>query len=367
MANRLKELAKIGQSIWYDNIRRDMLTNGEFQVLIETGILGVTSNPTIFDKAVSGSADYDAQLKALVVQGDDLDTIYEKIVLEDIAGAADQLRPVFEGSNGLDGYVSIEVRPTLADDTTQTIAEAKRLFNTLARPNIMIKVPATPAGIPAIETLIAEGININITLIFSLGHYEAVTNAYLSGLERRLAAGEDISRVASVASFFVSRVDTMVDKALAAAGNASLQGQIAVANAKVAYARFKDIFSGERWEKLAAAGARVQRPLWASTGTKNPAYSDTLYVDKLIGPDTVNTVPPATLEAILDHGQTAPSIEENLIGAMHQLEELNDLGIDLEAITERLQVDGVIAFANSFEALMLSITEKKDELANGRE
>ena len=362
MTNRLKELSKLGQSIWYDNIRRDMLIDGEFQDLIEAGILGVTSNPTIFEKAIAGSSDYDDQLQELVDQGQDLDKMYEKLVLADIGSAADQLRPVFEQSNGLDGYVSLEVRPTLAADTQQTVAEARRLFHTLARPNIMIKVPATPEGIPAVETLIAEGININITLIFSLKHYEAVTDAYLSGLEQRLSAGEDISQVASVASFFVSRVDTMVDKALDEAGNSSLKGKIAVANAKVAYARFKDIFSGERWEKLAAAGARVQRPLWASTGTKNPQYSDTLYVDELIGADTVNTVPPATLEAVIDHGQTLPSIEEDLLGAKHQLEKLDDLGIDLEAVTEQLQVDGVIAFAKSFETLMLSIADKRDQL-----
>ncbi len=246
MTNRLKELREIGQSIWYDNIRREMLTSGEFQKLVEAGVLGVTSNPTIFEKAIAGSNDYDAQLQVLVDEGEHLDQIYEHLVLDDIAAAADQLRPVFEDSSGLDGYVSIEVRPTLADDTVKSIAEARRLFKTLDRPNIMIKIPATAEGIPAIETLIAEGININVTLIFSLQHYEAVTNAYLSGLEQRLTSAGDISQVASVASFFVSRVDTMVDRTLDELGISSLKGKIAVANAKVAYARFKDIFSGER-------------------------------------------------------------------------------------------------------------------------
>ena len=362
MTNRLKELSKLGQSIWYDNIQRGMLINGEFEDLIAAGVLGVTSNPTIFDKAISGSADYDSSLIDFIAAGYELDTIYEKLVLEDIGTAADHLRPVYEQTNGLDGYVSVEVRPTLANDTPGTIKEAQRLFNTLDRPNIMIKVPATPEGIPAIETLISEGININVTLMFSLKHYELVANAYLAGLERREAFGGDISRVASVASFFVSRVDTAVDKALEELGNTTLKGVIAIANSKATYMRFKQIFSSERWEKLAAAGARVQRPLWASTGTKNPDYADTLYIDSLIGPDTVNTVPPATLDAFRDHGQVEPTLETGLDKALTQLEELSDLGIDLDLITEALQEDGVIAFAASFTSLMENLSEKCEQL-----
>ncbi|MEE9188783.1 MAG: bifunctional transaldolase/phosoglucose isomerase, partial [Anaerolineales bacterium] len=367
MAEKLKELNQLGQSIWYDNIRRAMLTNGEFEELIAAGVLGVTSNPTIFEKAIAGSADYDAALEEFFAAGMDLDTLYEKLVLDDIATAADQLRPVYERTNGLDGFVSVEVRPTLAKDTKGTIVEAKHLFNSLNRPNIMIKVPATPQGIPAIQRLIAEGININVTLLFSLLHYEAVAEAYLAGLEQRMTSGEDISQVASVASFFVSRVDSAVDRELDQVGNSSLKGKIAIANSKAAYIRFRQIFSGERWEKLALAGARVQRPLWASTGTKNPEYSDTVYIDSLIGPDTVNTVPPATLNAYRDHGQVRQTLDSDLDQVNAQLEELSNLGIDLDSITQKLQDDGVAAFANSFAALMKSLSEKGDKLATGWE
>jgi transaldolase/glucose-6-phosphate isomerase len=367
MVEKLKELNQLGQSIWYDNIRRAMLTNGEFEELIAAGVLGVTSNPTIFEKAIAGSADYDAALKEFFASGMDLDTIYEKLVLDDIATAADQLRPVYKRTNGLDGFVSVEVRPTLAKDTKGTIVEAKHLFNSLNRPNIMIKVPATPQGIPAIKRLIAEGININVTLLFSLLHYEAVAEAYLAGLEQRMTSGEDISQVASVASFFVSRVDSAVDRELDQVGNSSLKGKIAIANSKAAYIRFRQIFSGERWEKLARAGARVQRPLWASTGTKNPEYSDTVYIDSLIGPDTVNTVPPATLNAYRDHGQVRQTLDSDLDQVNAQLEELSNLGIDLDSITQKLQDDGVAAFANSFAALMKSLSEKGDKLATGWE
>jgi transaldolase/glucose-6-phosphate isomerase len=362
MTNRLKKLRQLGQSVWYDNIRRAMLTSGEFEGLIADGILGVTSNPTIFDKAIAGSADYDASLKKYLDQGLDLDSIYEKLVLEDIAAAADQLLPVHEQTNGLDGYVSVEVRPTLANDTQGTIDEARHLFKSLNRPNIMIKVPATRAGIPAIEALIAEGININVTLIFSLKHYEAVAEAYLRGIEKRLASGEDISQIASVASFFVSRVDTAVDRELDLKGNSSLKGKIAIANAKSAYTRFKQIFNGQRWEKLAEAGAQLQRPLWASTGTKNPDYPDTLYIDELIGPNTVNTLPPATLHAFRNHGQVSPSLESDLETAEARLEELTQLGIDLDSITQQLQDSGVESFAKSFESLMESLSKKEKKI-----
>ncbi len=363
MTNRLIELSELGQSIWYDNIRRGMLTNGEFEELIAAGVLGVTSNPTIFEKAITGSTDYDASLKEFFAAGLNLDKIYEKLVLEDIATAADHLRPVYERTHGLDGFVSLEVRPTLANNTQASIEEARRLFNTLNRPNIMIKVPATPQGIPAIETLIADGININITLMFSLKHYESVAEAYLAGLEQRAAAGDDISHVASVASFFVSRVDSAVDRYLDEIGNSSLKGKIAIANSKTAYMRFRQIFSGGRWEKLAAAGARVQRPLWASTGTKNPDYPDTMYIDRLIGPDTVNTVPPATLDAYRDHGQIRATLEKGLDQALTQLEELSGLDINIDSITEELQEQGVTSFAASFTSLMNSLAEKGKKLA----
>ena len=362
MMNTIKKVQTYGQSIWYDNIRRAMLTSGELQRLRDDGVMGVTSNPTIFEKAIVGSADYDATLHKLAKEGSDIDTIYETLVLEDIAAAADLFRPVYDQTNGRDGYISVEVRPTLADDTQSTIAEAKRLFAALDRPNIMIKVPATPEGMPAVESLIAEGININVTLIFSLSQYEAVMEAYLAGLEKLAASGGELRNVASVASFFVSRVDTAVDRALDSLGETELQGKIAIANAKVVYARFQEIFSGERWESLARQGATVQRPLWASTGTKNPVYSDTLYIDNLVGPDTVNTVPPATLQAFSDHGHPAPSLVAGLGEARAQLARLSELGVDLESITQKLLADGVVSFSKSYESLIASIVEKCDRL-----
>jgi len=365
---RLRELAELGQAIWLDYIRRSLLTSGELQNLINQGVRGVTSNPTIFEKAIAGSADYDEDLHRLVDEGKSVAEIYEALALEDIRRAADLLRPVYEQTNGADGYVSLEVSPTLAHDTEGTVAEARRLFAVLSRPNVLIKVPATPEGIPAIERLISEGINVNATLMFSLAHYEAVAEAYIAGLEKLAAAGGDLSKVASVASFFVSRLDTAVDRALEGhPQGASLKGKAAIANAKMAYARFRQVFSGPRWEKLAAQGARVQRPLWASTGTKNPLYSDTLYVDHLIGPDTVNTVPPATLQAFLDHGTVAPTLEAGLDEARAHLARLAELGIDLDAITQQLQDEGVAAFAGSFEALLASIAEKRNRLLADRE
>jgi transaldolase len=359
---KVHELSKLGQSIWFDNISRALIESGELAELVQTGVRGVTSNPSIFEKAIAGSSDYDQALSKLVNQGRSVAEIYEALVLDDIGRAADILRPVYDRTGGIDGYVSLEVDPGLAHDTDNTIAEARRLFATLDRPNIMIKVPATPAGIPAVETLIGEGTNINITLMFSLDHYDAVTGAYLAGLEGLAAAGGDLSRVASVASFFVSRVDTAVDRALEELGNTGLQGKIAIANAKATYARFQETFQGPRWERLVAAGARVQRPLWASTSTKNPSYPDTLYVDGLIGPDTVNTVPPATLEALLDHGRVANALTANMDEAYAQLEQLSKLGVNLDAITEQLQEDGVAAFARSFDSLMESIAEKCEQL-----
>ncbi len=384
---KLHELANLGQAIWLDYIRRSFITSGELQALIDQGVRGLTSNPSIFEKAIVGSADYDADLRPLVEAGKSVGEIYESLVLDDICRVADILRQVYDQTGGADGYVSLEVSPTLARDTDGTIAEARRLFAALDRPNTMIKVPATPAGIPAIETLIGEGINVNVTLIFSLAQYEAVAEAYLAGLEKLAAGGGygnppygDVSTVASVASFFVSRVESAVDRQLDELIHSgqhtteslipnpqSLKGKIATANGKVAYARFREIFHGERWEKLAAQGARVQRPLWASTSTKNPLYPDTLYVDGLIGPDTVNTVPPATLQAFLDHGHVdrAAPLEVGVDEARAQLARLAELGVDLDGITQRLQDDGLAAFARSFEALMASIAEKREKLLAG--
>jgi len=360
---RLHELGKIGQAIWLDYIRRSFITSGQLEAWIETGVTGVTSNPTIFEKAITGSTDYDEPLHCLVDAGKKAVEIYEALAFEDIQRAADLLRPVYQSTGGRDGYVSLEASPHLAHDTARTITEARRLFAALERPNVMIKVPATPAGIPAIETLIGEGININVTLIFSRAQYQAAARAYIAGLEKLAASGGDISRVASVASFFVSRVDTAVDRALEEIGNTELLDKMA--NAKAAYALFWEMFSSARWKRLAALGARVQRPLWASTSTKNPLYPDTLYVDSLIGRDTVNTVPLATLQAFLDHGRVSPTLEADLDEARAHLTRLADLGIELATITQKLLDDGVAAFAKSFEALMASIAEKCKRLRAG--
>jgi len=363
---KLDDLAELGQAVWLDYIRRSFITSGELKALVDKGLRGVTSNPTILDKTIGGSADYDEAMRGLVEHGKADKEIYEELVLEDIRQAADALRPVHEKTGGLDGYVSLEVSPALASDTDGTVKEAWRLFVQLDRPNAMIKVPATQVGIPAIQTLIGEGVNVNATLIFSLTHYQAVAEAYISGLEGRLAAGGDVSSIASVASFFISRVDTAVDLLLDKIGHPELQGKIAVANAKAAYAQFQEIFTGERWERLAAHGARKQRVLWGSTGTKNPSYPDTLYVDGLIGPDTVNTLPPATLAAFLDHGKVTSTLGEGLDTARADLAQLSELGIDLDAITQQLQDDGVGAFEKSFNNLMASIKEKRERLMTGR-
>ncbi|MEZ4644129.1 MAG: transaldolase [Chloroflexota bacterium] len=362
---KLQELLALGQSVWYDNISREVLDSGEMQALIDAGVVGVTSNPSIFKKAIADSHHYDAEIRTLSGAGKSTEEIYEALALADIARAADLFRLVYEASDGLDGYVSIEVDPNLAHDTAVTISEARRLFKALNRPNIMIKVPATAAGVPAVETLIGEGINVNVTLMFSLQHYEDVAYAYIRGLQKLAANGGDLSRVASVASFFVSRIDTAVDKALAASGDdeaLALQGQIAVANAKNAYGRFQDIFSSPDWDELATQGARVQRPLWASTSTKNPAYPDTLYVDTLIGQHTVNTMPPETVDAFIDHGTVASTLTHNQDEAEEMVAYLDDLSIDFNAITQKLQDDGVQSFSDAFKALMKAIDEKKTAL-----
>jgi len=366
--NPLKELAAQGQSVWLDYIRRNLVRSGELKRLVEEdGIRGVTSNPTIFEKAIAGSTDYDEALSAMLARDPDadLEKLYEPLAIEDIQMAADVLRPVYDDTNGGDGYVSLEVSPHLAHDTEATIGAAKRLRAAVGRPNVMIKVPATPAGIPAIEALVADGVSVNVTLMFSMGHYEAVARAYIKGLER---CAEPV-KVASVASFFVSRVDTAVDKSLESLGTAqalSLLGKIAIANSKIVYERFLQIFHGEGFAALRQRGARVQRPLWASTGTKNPKYSDVLYVENLIGPETVNTLPPETLNAFRDHGRIIEAaVRENLDAAAAVIGRLGALGIDLNAITERLQEEGVASFAASFDQLLGALEKKRRSLVGG--
>lgn len=367
--NPLKELLAQGQSVWLDYIRRDLIRTGELKRLVEEdGIRGVTSNPTIFEKAIAGSTDYDDTLRALLTKDPktDVGNLYERLAIEDIQMAADVLRVVYDETGGADGYVSFEVSPHLAHDTQATIKEAKRLRAAVERPNVMIKVPATPEGIPAIEELIADGVNVNITLMFSMSHYEAVARAYIRGLGRCA----EPSKVASVASFFVSRVDTMVDRALETLATAqarakTLLGKIAIANSKLVYHRFLEIFHGEGFAALSQRGARAQRPLWASTGTKNPAYSDVLYVENLIGADTVNTLPPETLDAFKDHGKVpGETVTDSLDDAAAALGWLKALGINLETITEKLQQDGVAAFAASFDQLLGALAKKRDAMVS---
>ena len=381
MSNPLLEIQKFGQSAWLDYIHRDDLNNGDLQRRInEEGVLGVTSNPSIFQKAIGDSETYDDAIMTLL----DLEAqdIYEALAIEDIQNATDLFRPIYERTAGGDGYVSLEVSPLLARDTQGTVDEAKRLFQTVGRPNLMIKIPATPAGIPAIEDAIAAGINVNVTLIFAIDNYERVAAAFIRGLERRLAAGEDVARVASVASFFLSRIDAMVDHILEnniraaqlrqdtarIAANRVLLGQTAIANAKTAYKSFQRIFQGERFEELRVAGAQAQRPLWASTSTKNPAYPDTLYVDNLIGPHTVNTLPPATLAAFKEHGVVAETIREEasqFLPPEEVLDRLAEVGIDMGQVTSRLQDDGVDAFIDSFETLISQVAAKRTLLRSG--
>jgi transaldolase/glucose-6-phosphate isomerase len=364
--NPLRELMNQAQSIWLDFISRQLICSGELKRLVEEdGLRGVTSNPTIFEKAIGGSADYDDTLGEMLASDSQtpIGQLYERVAIEDIQSAADVLRPVYDETSAADGYVSLEVSPHLARDTQGTIAEAKRLNASVNRPNVMIKVPATPEGIPAIEELIASGVNVNITLMFSMAHYEAVAQAYIKGLERCA----DPAKIASVASFFVSRVDTMVDRELERLGTPeakSLLGKIAIANSKIVYQRFREIFHGEGFVALRQRGARVQRPLWASTGTKNPNYSDVLYVENLIGSETVNTLPVETLNAFKDHGQVhGETVRQGLDEAAAALERLNGLGIDLNAIAEKLQEDGVAAFAKSFDSLMSTLEKKRSSMA----
>jgi len=371
--NTLHQLLAQGQSPWIDNITRAMLTGGTLQELIDKGIVGLTSNPTIFQKAIGGSADYDDELRQLVRDGKSVSEIYDGLVLDDIRSAATILRQVYDSSNGHDGFVSIEVAPNLAYDTEGTLTEARRLFSYLDIPNIMVKIPGTAEGIPAFQQAIADGINVNVTLVFSLQSYREVAEAYIKGLEQRAASGQPVDHLASVASFFVSRVDTMVDKrldaAIAAAGSEerktelkALQGKAAIANAKMAYAAYQEIFSGPRWEALAAKGAKPQRCLWASTSAKNPAYRDVIYVEDLIGPDTVDTMPPATIDAFLDHGNAARTLDQDVDEARAQLAGLEKAGISMDEVTLQLQKDGVRLFTESFNELIGTITSKREEM-----
>ncbi len=361
--NTIQQLHTAGQSVWYDNIQRGLLDNGELARMIERGeVRGVTSNPTIFMNAIVKSNDYDAGLVPLAKAGKNAEEIFWQLAVEDIQAAADLFRPMYEETDGGDGYVSLEVDPYLAHDTAGTIAAAKQLWQRVARPNLLIKIPSTVAGLPAITAAIAEGINVNVTLIFALDRYLTVMDAYLTGLEQRVTAGLPVDRIASVASFFVSRVDTkvdgrlmeMVDRGGAHADQAaSLLGKAAIANARMAYAQYKKVFGSPRFQALKAKGARVQRPLWASTSTKNPAYRDVVYVEELIGPDTVNTMPPHTLAAFLDHGQVRPcSLEEGVAEAEQTLAALQALEISMCISTCELESEGVKSFADAFTALL---------------
>jgi len=372
VGTQLHELSDAGQSIWLDNIRRSMFASGELHRLIASGLRGMTSNPTIFEKAIGSGNDYDAQLSSLVGTERDPNLLFEALAIDDIRHACDEFRDLYDRTNGGDGFVSLEVSPLLASDTRGTAEAAKRLWAMVGRPNVMIKIPATPEGLPAVTETIAAGINVNVTLIFSLETYEAVANAYVEGLERRAAAGGSLEGVASVASVFVSRIDTAVDKLLdakIAAGATQLKallGKTGVANMKLIYARFKKIFEGERFAALKARGAHVQRPLWASTGVKNPAYPDLLYVESLVGKNTVNTLPPATLDALVDHGTiVADSVESGLDAAHATIDALAKAQISLFDVTQKLQREGVTAFADSYNAMLAAIGSKQKQLAQG--
>ncbi len=357
MGTVLHEVAELGQSVWLDTISRDLILSGGLERWIEQGVVGVTTNPSIFEQAIANTKDYDGEIAEMAREGRSAAEIYEALTLREVGAAADILRPVHDSTRGLDGYVSLEVNPLLASDRESTVSEAKRLFAALDRPNVMIKIPATPEGVEALEDCIAAGVNVNSTLIFSEAQYASVAEAYVRGLEARALRHLPLT-VASVASVFVSRVDTAVDKLLAARGETALLGKTAIDGIRATYRRFRDIFSGPRWDVLAGPGrgVRVQRPLWASTGTKNPAYSDVLYLEALIGPDTVNTVPPKTLIAFLDHGRAERTLDAAPDGALAK--RLAELGIDLDAVCATLLSDGLSAFESAFRSLLLAIEEK---------
>ena len=378
MTTPLHQLRDMGQSIWLDYLARKIIENGELKRLIEEdGLAGMTSNPTIFEKAIGESADYDERIAAALADGAlDATQLYERLAIADIQAAADVLRPLWGRLQGADGYVSLEVSPLLADDAEATFAEALRLWRAIDRPNVMIKVPGTKAGPAAIRRLIAEGVNVNVTLLFGISAYLAVAGAHMAGLEQRLSKGFEIAHVHGVASFFVSRIDTQIDKAIdarLAAGPGkdaetlrALRGKVAIANAKIAYQHYLEMVASPRWRALQDAGAQPQRVLWASTGTKDPAYSDVLYIETLIGPDTINTMPPKTIDAFRDHGHVAPTLTADIEQARETLAAAQQLGLDLAGVTDRLVVDGVRSFSDSFEALLATLDKKKAALAPRR-
>ena len=377
MSNPIVEIgSQYGQSIWMDNLSRDIIESGELkQSISDKGIRGITSNPAIFEKAIAGNKIYDNAIEDGIKSSKSVQEIYEDLVFTDIRNACDIFMPVYEETDGLDGYVSIEVPPDLAKDTESTIAEARRYYQTIARPNLMIKIPGTPEGLPAVEQAISEGMSVNVTLLFSVQSYIDTAWAYIKGLEKRAAAGEDISKVASVASFFLSRIDSnidsRIDSKLDAADEAakakleSVKGKVAIANAKIAYQKYKEIFGSDRWKALEAKGAKVQRLLWASTSTKNPQYSDVMYVDELVGIDTVNTLPPNTIDACVDHCDPANRIETDLETAEQVIETLKDdqVDIDLDAVMDELLEEGIDKFIKPFESLMSSLESKVKQLA----
>ena len=372
MPNPLRDLERYGQSVWYDSLRRSLIASGELaRFVVEDGLKGLTTNPAIYEKAIDSTGDYDAELSRLLPRGDlDAKAVYEQLAIHDIQAAADLLRPVYDGRDGRDGFVSLEVSPMAARDEAATIAEARRLWRALDRPNTMIKVPGTPEALPAIQQLLSEGVNVNVTLLFSRNAYARVAEAHLAALEARAARGESLSRVASVASFFVSRIDTLADTLLdelcassevegLAERTEALKGRVAIANAKLAYQDWRALIAGARWGRLAALGAQPQRLLWASTSTKNPRYRDVMYVEALVGPDTVDTVPPATFDAFRDHGRARPTLEEDVEGARRTLGELGALGISIDAITDRLLEEGVRLFAEPFDKLLARIEDRR--------
>lgn len=377
MTHPLIEMQKLGQSPWHDNIRRDLLTSGKLAKMVaDRDITGLTSNPTIFEQAIGKSADYDAAIRKLAAEGKDPEAIFDTLAIEDIRAAADVFAPVFERTGGKDGFVSIEVAPKFANDTDATVREAQRLWKAVGKKNCMVKIPATLEGLPAIERAIADGINVNVTLIFSLDRYDKVMDAYVSGLEKRAKSGGRVDGIASVASFFVSRVDTAVDKLLDAkiaaakpAERADLEvllGKAAIANAKLAYDAFRRKFASPRFAALAAKGAQLQRPLWASTSTKNPKYPDVYYVEALIGPDTVDTLPPATIVAFKDHGLAASRLGTGLPEAKGFLERIAHAGIDMKKVTHQLEVEGVASFAASFDSLIKTVAERRQAALAGK-
>jgi transaldolase len=365
MGNPLHELQKFGQSVWYDNIARNLIKDGSVQKLIdEFAVVGVTSNPTIFEKAIAAGNAYDEQIRELVKEGKNAGEIFDELAIKDIQEAADLFRPIYDSTNGKDGYISLEVSPVLAHDTDGTIKAARYYYERVNRPNLMIKIPATPEGIPAITATIASGINVNVTLIFSLDAYENVAYAYIEGLEKLAENGsKPVSQIASVASFFVSRVDTLVDKLLEQKGAPEeLKGKAAIANSRLAYERFEQIFSTERWQKLEAQGAKKQRMLWASTSTKNPSYRDVIYVEELVGPETVDTMPPQTVVAFADHGQVTLTVNQDYDKARELVKQLETYGITMEAVTDQLLAEGVKSFADSYKQLLDGVESKRQML-----